>query len=176
MSREARRIVIDTSIARSAGKTEHPVSRSCREFLEQILSICHHAVMTPDIRREWKKHRSRFTATWLASMTARKKVRVVLPTADASVLEKLKKAQMGEKNEAAILKDVLLVEAALATDSVVASLEKEVRSLLSAFSKQWGQIKTVAWVNPAKDEDTAIAWLSSGALPEKERLLGYEGE
>ncbi len=109
-------------------------------------------------------------------MTARKKVRVVLPTADASVLEKLKKAQMGEKNEAAILKDVLLVEAALATDSVVASLDEEVRSLLSAFSKQWGQIKTVAWVNPTKDEDTAIAWLSSGALPEKERLLGYEGE
>jgi ABC-type iron transport system FetAB ATPase subunit len=109
-------------------------------------------------------------------MTARKKVRVVSPTADVSVVEKLKKAQMGEKDEAAILKDVLLVEAALATDSAVASLDEEVRSLLRTFASQWGRIKAVAWVNPAKDDDKAIPWLSSGALLEKERLLGYEGE
>jgi hypothetical protein len=131
--------------------------------------------MTPDIRAEWKKHRSRFTATWLASMTARKKVCFVSPEADVSVVEKLKKAQVAEKDEAAILKDVLLVEAALATDSTVASLDEEVRSLLRAFSEQWGRIKTVAWVNPTKVEDRAVAWLSSGALPQKEQLLGYEG-
>jgi hypothetical protein len=176
MRRGSKRIVIDASIARSAGKTEHPVSRSCREFLAQILNICHQVVMTPDIRKEWKKHRSRFTATWLASMTARRKVCVVLPKADVSVVEQLKKAQMGKKDEAAILKDVPLVEAALATDSAVASLDEEVRSLFRAFANQWGRIKTVAWVNPTKDDDRAIAWLSSGALPEKERLLGYEGE
>jgi hypothetical protein len=108
-------------------------------------------------------------------MTARKKVCVVLPAADVSVVEKLKKAQVAEKDEAAILKDVLLVEAALATDSTVASLDEEVRSLLRAFSEQWGRIKTVAWVNPTKVEDRAVAWLSSGALPQKEQLLGYEG-
>ncbi len=176
MSRESKRIVIDASIARSAGKAEHPVSRSCREFLEQILKICHHVVMTPDIREEWKKHRSRFTATWLASMTARKKVCVVLPTADVSVVEKLRKAQVAEKDKVAIRKDMLLVEAALATDSRVASLDEEVRSLLRAFSEQWGRIKTVAWVNPSKVEDKTIAWLSSGASPQKEQLLGYKDD
>ncbi len=176
MSRGSRRIVIDTSIARSAGKTEHPISRSCREFLEQVLNICHHVVMTPDIRKEWKKHSSRFTATWLASMTSRKKVCVVLPTADVSVVEKLKKAQVAQKDEAVILKDVFLVEAALATDSAVASLDEEVRSLRKACTSQWGRIKGVAWVNPSKVDDRPLAWLSSGALPEKERLLGHEAE
>ena len=176
MSRGSKRIVIDTSIARSAGKTEHPLSRSCREFLEQVLNICHHVVMTPDIRKEWKKHRSRFTATWLASMTARKKVCVVSPTADVSIVEKLKKAQVAQKDETAILKDVLLIEAALATDSAVASLDEEVRTLLKALSNQWGAIRGVAWVNPTKAGDRSLAWLSSGALPDKERLLGYEAE
>ncbi len=176
MRQGSKRIVIDASIARSAGKTEHPVSRSCREFLEQVLNICHHVVMTPAIRKEWKKHRSRFAATWLASMTARRKVCVVSPEADVSVVEKLKRAQVTEKDEAVILKDVLLVEAALATDSTVASLDEEVRSLLKGFSDQWGRIRTVAWVNPTKENDRACAWLGSGALPEKARMLGFKSD
>ena len=57
----------------------------------------------------------------------------------------------------------------------MASLDEEVRSLLRTFSDQWGRIKTVAWVNPTNDA-RIVTWLSSGALPEKERLLGYEGD
>jgi len=176
MRRDSRRIVIDTSIARSAGKTEHPVSRSCREFLERVLSICHHVVMTPDIREEWKRHRSQFTAGWLASMTARRKVCIATPPTDKAVVQKLKNTKLSERGEATLLKDVLLIEAALATDSVVASLDEEVRALFRDFSPQWRQIKTVAWVNPTKEEDKAIAWLESGAMPENERMLGYKAK
>ena len=48
MKASSRRIVVDASIARSAGRTEHSVSRSCREFLESFLKICHRVVMTSD--------------------------------------------------------------------------------------------------------------------------------
>ena len=174
MSRQSRRIVIDASIARSAGKTDHPVSKSCREFLEQVRQICHHVVMTPDIRKEWKEHRSGFTATWLASMTAKKKVCTVSPAKDVSVDEKLKQAPLTKKEAAAIDKDLRLVEAALATDSTVASLDEEVRALLRGFSQHWGRIKSVAWVNPARVEDRTAAWLASGALPRKAQLLGFD--
>jgi hypothetical protein len=130
--------------------------------------------MTPDIRSEWKKHRSRFTATWLASMTARKKVCVVSPTVDVSVMEKLRKAQMSEKDEAAVVKDIVLLEAALATDSVVASLDEQVRLLFKAFAAQWGRIRSIVWVNPANSDEQSLEWLSSGAVPEERRMLGYE--
>jgi hypothetical protein len=170
----SRRIVVDASIARSAGKTEHPVSRSCREFLESVLKICHRVVMTPEIREEWKKHRSVFSAGWLASMTARRKVEVCDPQADPAMLEKLRQARLTERSEAAVRKDARLLEAALAADSTVASLDEEVRSLLKQISKQWGRIKPVVWVNPARPEEEVLSWLSAGAPMEKRKTLGFE--
>jgi predicted nucleic acid-binding protein len=170
----SKRIVVDASIARSAGTTQHPVSRSCREFLDSFLKICHRIVMTPEVREEWKKHRSNFSASWLASMTARKKVEVCNPDVDAAMADKLRQAQLTEKDEAAIRKDARLLEAALAADSAVASLDEEVRSLLKGVSKQWVRIKPVVWVNPASPQEEAVSWLSAGAPMEKQRTLGFE--
>jgi predicted nucleic acid-binding protein len=172
----SKRIVVDASIARSAGMTQHPVSRSCREFLESFLRICHRVVMTSEVREEWKKHRSRFSTSWLASMTARRKVEVCNPNIDPVMADKLKQARLTEKKEAAIQKDAHLLEAALATDSAVASLDEEVRSLLSGVSKHWGRIKPIVWVNPAKPDDKALSWLSAGAPADKARMLGFETE
>lgn len=55
----SRLLVIYASVTRSAGETEHPVSRSCREALLDILDICHHMIVTPDLQSEWKKHWNR---------------------------------------------------------------------------------------------------------------------
>ena len=172
----SKRIVVDASIARSAGMTQHPVSRSCREFLESFLKICHRVVMTSEVREEWRKHRSRFSASWLASMTARKKVEVCNPNIDPAMADKLKQARLTEKKEVAIQKDARLLEAALATDSAVASLDEEVRSLLRGISRQWGRIRPIVWVNPAKPDDQALSWLSAGAPADKPRMLGFETE
>jgi len=57
----SRRIVVDASVARSAGETSHLDSVLCREFLQAMLKICHRVVLTPEIEREWRKHASRCT-------------------------------------------------------------------------------------------------------------------
>lgn len=68
-------IVVDTSVARAAGESDHPVSSACRRFLAVLRDGRIDLVMTDDLRLEWKRHRSTYTATWLVSMFARKRIR-----------------------------------------------------------------------------------------------------
>jgi hypothetical protein len=107
-------------------------------------------------------------------MTARKKVEVCDPAVDAGMADKLRQAHLTDRDEAAIRKDARLLEAALAADSAVASLDEEVRSLLKGLSKQWVRIKPVVWVNPASPQEEAVSWLSAGAPMDKQRTLGFE--
>jgi hypothetical protein len=68
----SRRLVIDADVARSAGgeQATHPRSKHCRDFPRAVLEICHRLVLTPLTGDEWKRHRSRFAATWLGQMYA----------------------------------------------------------------------------------------------------------
>jgi len=171
----SKRIVVDASIAQSAGLTEYPLSRSCREFLERLLEVCHHVVMTAEIREEWKKHQSDYAVKWRASMVARKKLCVSHPTSDSVMGESIKRAGLSEESEAALRKDAHLVEAALAADLAVASRDEKARDLFRIIAKHWGRIRPIVWVNPAKADDQALAWLSTGAPHEEQRTLGFEG-
>jgi hypothetical protein len=170
----SKRIVVDASIAHAAGTTEHHTSRACREFLESFLKVCHRAVMTAEVRAEWKTHRSRFSRTWLASMFARKKVEVCGPEVNLARAARLNQAGLTASEEGAIRKDAPLLEAALATDSAIAFLDEAVRSLLKKASRRWKRIRPVVWVNPALHSDQAVSWLSAGAPSERERMLGFE--
>ena len=69
-----RRLVIDADVARSAGETEHPVSTSCRGFLETATRFRHRVVMTTEIQEEWREHASHFARRWLVRMYARRLV------------------------------------------------------------------------------------------------------
>jgi len=88
--------------------------------------------------------------------------------------ERVKQAELSEPSEAAFREDAPLLEAALATDSAVASRDDEARSLFSRVSKHWRRIRPIVWVNPAKADDRALAWLAAGAPPDNERTLGLE--
>ncbi len=76
----------------------------------------------------------------------------------------------------AMLKDMLLIEAALHTDRIVISLDETVRKHFDVTSEHVSALKYIAWVNPCITEETAIDWLKDGAELEKERLLGYRRE
>ena len=69
--------------------------------------------------------------------------------------------------------DMLLVEAALATDRLVVSLDEEVRGLFVQNLNRLRALARVAWVNPDRDEDAALSWLRRGARAERKRMLGY---
>ncbi|NER98862.1 MAG: hypothetical protein F6J86_34400 [Symploca sp. SIO1B1] len=174
-------LVIDASVARAAGPphTSHPTSSNCRIFLENVLKICHKIVMTPEIRQEWDQHQSRFARQWLATMVAKKKLLPLknLPT-NSSLWDCLERIAETDEQRGQIIKDVHLLEAALASDKTIISLdEKTARRFFRRAAKESSILQTIVWVNPNRvEEEQPIAWLEAGAIPEEKRLLGYIGE
>jgi hypothetical protein len=166
-------LVIDASIARAAGETEHPVSSACRSFLQEVLEICHRVVMTREISEEWKKHRSNFAYRWRASMTARKKVAHPGPVVNQELRGAIQSLDLTDAVRQAILKDIHLVEAAFATGQIVASLDETVRGYLRQISGSVRSLRTVVWVNPTNDDEHATDWLRQGANADEERQLGF---
>jgi hypothetical protein len=75
MSKMSRRIVVDASVAGAAGERSHPSSQMCRQFLLDMLTICHKAVMSPELMTEWGNHASNYSVRWLAAMRSKRKNR-----------------------------------------------------------------------------------------------------
>lgn len=145
--RKSRRLVVDACVARAAGDTEHPVSSACRFFLEEVLRICHHTVMTDELNREWKRHQSKFTQKWRAAMTARKKA----PCAVAAPKLPIDFSGCADKTKEAIEKDRCLIEAARATDHIIVTLDKAFQEALMAVPDGRKLAKDVTWVDPVTD-------------------------
>jgi len=68
-------------------------------------------------------------------------------------------------------KDLHLVEAALATDKIVISLDDRARTELSVPSAV-----EVMWVHPVDEGGRVIYWLNKGAEPVDEWKLGVRGQ
>lgn len=173
-ARRSRALVIDASVAAAAGRTDHPVSKACRDFLEAVLKICHHVVLTREIRQEWNKHQSNFTALWRSSMYARKKV--ARPQVDRNDVLRtgIANSNLSHNECEEVLKDVHLVEAALAADLLLASLDDTARASFRKIAHEVGSLQQVVWVNPAKDDERAVQWLGEGARDEESRRLGSD--
>lgn len=171
----SRRLVIDASIARAAGGIEatFPTSKHCRDFLKATLTICHRMVMTPEIEDEWKAHQSKFARKWRRYMEGKKKICRPTNTVNEELRTKLARISVSRTAEAAMLKDIHLIEAALATDKIVVSLDETVRNFFNASAASLGDLKNVLWLNPDKEEEESIAWLENGAKPEKNRRIGF---
>ena len=167
----SRLLVIDASVARAAGASEHPVSSTTRQFLEAVLDVSHQMVFTPPILDEWRRHQSKFAKRWRVSMHARRKIRMLGAQEDASLRSRiLGPAVTGTLREIR-LKDIPLVEAALRTDSVIVSRDEEARD---AF--QLRELSAIVWVNPVRDSGRMRSWLEEGARPVEEwKLGGYDG-
>ena len=79
---------------------------------------------------------------------------------------------MGERDIEALRKDFHLLQAALATDQTVISLDETIRGLFKRASQQVGEIRNIIWVNPDRTaEEHPIVWLQNGAPPEACRRL-----
>jgi len=174
-SKAARDLVVDASVARSAGGEEatYPTSKNCRDCLKTILALPHRVVMSQPITDEWNKHKSAFARGWLVSMTARRRVLRVEPEQLTELRQRIQGITDSQKERDAMLKDFHLIEAALATDQTVIALDEIVRALFGTACQTMGQMKSVVWVNPDKLEEQPFAWLEAGAEPEKHRQLGF---
>ena len=171
----SRQIVIDADVARAAGNSPDATgtARMCREFLQAVLEICHHAVWTPEIAAEWKKHASRFSRKWRVQMCARKKLNdhEALPVAglEARILASNDPNLLPEK----ITKDMHLVYAAVATASPIASHDNAIRHRLANALPKAPELHNLVWVDPANPDENAINWLAEGALSSRGRMLSH---
>jgi hypothetical protein len=162
MATNSRRLVIDASVARASGQTVHPASRRCREFLSAVLKICHRAAITRELAAEWDKHQSQFARIWRAEMRSRGKI-VDLP----DVTDEEFRGQV-DLDSPGVRKDLHLIEAALATDKLIVSLDERARIRFTIEATA-----DIVWVNAVAVGGHAVYWLKSGAKPLKKWKLGY---
>ena len=166
-----RRLVIDADIVNSASEAKYPISSTCRRFLDTVLDVGHHVVMTKAIREEWHRHMSRYSKIWRRRMWARKRVVKIIGERDETLRGRID-ASVSQDQQAMVAKDVHLVEAALATDQLITSQDERVRNALRTASNNVGELKRIVWVNPTRGDEKPIDWLRDGAKTEEHRLLG----
>lgn len=178
-ARAARRLVIDASVGGAAGgKTATaPTSTNCRDFLLAVRRGRYRVVMTAQLRREWDEHKSVFARTWLTAMVTRGDVIFLDIPASNKLRREIEQAgAMRAAEVKAMRKDFHLLEAALATEQNVISLDEIVRALFAAAAGQVVAIKNLVWVNPDKPEEEAIVWLEKNAKRERKRMLGFRAK
>ena len=166
--------MIDADVASAAGGEDagHPRSVHCRDYLEAVLSNDHRLVITPEITDEWARHQSNFSRSWRRRMYARKSVFALNMDASTSLVTRLKRVKCTKKQRDAMLNDVHLIDAALATDRSVSSLDGEARKVYAHASHSLAELTSIVWVNPDRPAEDPIGWLQRGAKPERERSLG----
>ena len=166
-----RRLVIDADVARSASESKHPISSTCRKFLEKVLSIGHHVVISEAIQEEWDRHRSGYSLKWLKRMYGKKQVdrNEIEPNKD---LRERIDMDVTPKQKEIIAKDVHLIEAAIKTDRLVASQDERARRAFGNASTRVGELRQIVWVNPSRNDEKPIDWLRDGAKTEAHRQLG----
>lgn len=174
-SRDSKRLVVNASVARAAGGEEATVSVSisCTEFLETFRDECsHHVLMTPELSEEWEENQSKFAATWLKSMIARKRFHYIEPPVNQALRDEIEGTVTSENEIGDMQKDFHLLDAALATDQTVVSLDETVRGLFARAAQRAGGIRDIVWVNPERvEEEKPLVWLQNGAPLEDHRKL-----
>lgn len=167
-AKRSRLIVIDASIARAAAATPDSGGEAarCRRFLEAVLELCHRAVWSPEIEREWKRHASRFSRKWRVQMDARRKLDRCQPPTVGGLSERIQSGSVVDLNPEVIRKDLHLVEAALAAEGIIGSLDERFRTQLAAAVNSASELRTILWINPAGEADAGFEWLSGGIAPD----------
>ena len=107
-------------------------------------------------------------------MNARRKIIRVGVARDDALRARLAELQLDRQTRENILKDVHLVEAALATDHAILSLDESARIGFKRAAKGVGLLRQLVWLVPSSPEHKTVEWLEQGAVPETKRTLGSE--
>jgi len=143
--------VIDASVAQASGEGAQE-ARPCRDFLLAVLKVCCRIVLSDEGREEWERHMSNFASDWLTKMVSKRKDYRTGTGISQSLKTRVLSTADGAEREA-MEKDWHLIEAALDTDRMVASLDDEARGLFKSAARQVGGIGGVVWVNPKELKD-----------------------
>lgn len=171
LSTNSRRLLVDTNVARSASESQHPISDACRQVMEAMLREQHRVVLSATQYWEWQKYQSGFSKNWLRQMVGRKLHVVLSPEPNSGLTDRIYALEGADKARAEMPKDVHLLENALASDDLVLSQETNVFGLFCKYADALQIPRAVAWVNPADDAATCVAWIQTGAEVRKARCI-----
>lgn len=141
----SRILVLDASVIRAAGTTDHPISSACRKALSSIMKICHRVLVSKPIEDEWNKHASRFSRKWKVSMMNKRKI---LKGSTSAAPIQLKGVPINDR--AIIMKDRHLLDAAYAHDRIIITTDDKFQQAL----ERTGNVKMlqeIRWLNPCRD-------------------------
>jgi len=173
----AKNLVIDASVACAATEriTLDQTSKNCCDFLKAVLDskYDHCLVMTPSIKEEWNSWQSTFTRKWRLAMIAKKRVKPLNIQANHDLRARLDAIAETDIEREAMWKDIILIEAAIATDKIIISRDEKARNPFQKSAISIKELREILWANPDKPEENAIEWLKQGANPDIERLLGF---
>lgn len=160
-----RAVVVDASIARSAGVAgaSDPVSSACRDVLLTLLGTPLTLAMSTALDDEWRRHVSRFTRKWLVSMHARRRVRRLAPEPFLPLRQAWAVLPDGPRRRL-LEKDAHLVDAAFAADRRVLSRDDEVRDELPQLAVRAEELGGLLWGNPVTPG--CVEWVRA-AMPEQ---------
>jgi len=163
------RIVVDTSVARAAGKSEDRTAQACFNSMEAIFAESSYlAAFNRSLLREWlkkikdrkgreRRYASCYASEWFLKMRGRL---VILPERKDFINQCIQ-ASASLAAASAIQKDLHLVDLALQADQRVLSKDKKIVGHLRQLGKHVPEVCPILWVHPV-DHD-APAWLAGGA-------------
>ncbi len=123
------------------------------------------------IKVEWEKHESNFALQWRLTMMNLRKLVPVQAEGKEDFRTSIDDHSTDANVVAIMRKDAHLIEAALVTDSRVASCDDAVRGHFAKLATAFQMIRHLIWVNPAIAEEEVIDWLENGARAEQSRRL-----
>lgn len=170
-SRRSRDLVIDASVATSAGERGRR-GEMCQSFLSAMIDrTVHRLVMTKQIGMEWDRHSHPIARRWRKKMIGMRRVVKLAVDPDHGLAERIELANQPEKALDAMKKDMLLIDAARATDRRIVSLDDRARGYFSKASCSVGELGEILWVNPASEDERPVQWLEDGAPEERPRMI-----
>ncbi|NQU21861.1 MAG: hypothetical protein HQ567_11315 [Candidatus Nealsonbacteria bacterium] len=172
------RFVIDSSVMQAAGRA-HPVDKRpkrCRGFLDVVYGCNHRVVVTDEIETEWRQHSSRVAVMWQRRMRTHRKIWRPPPDAIEPLTDAIAGVESNRREQKLMQEDLFLLEAALAADKIVTSLDKEVHGLFRNAAKEIPKLRRVIWVDLDEPDEDGAKWVSGGVSLDPERMLGSSHE
>lgn len=159
------RYTVDACVLRASGSSTDRVASACRDVLLALNKTRSKIVFCAALRVEWDRHRSKFGASWLASMLS--KGLLLKVKLDESHINGIKRAicSLQEHEVPHALKDIHLVAAAVEFRSVVVSLERNCREKYHGIVMLYPPLGNVIWMNPFRHQESAVACVMGDPMP-----------
>jgi len=154
--------VVDACVAQSAGETDHPYSAEARTVLLDLSKCRIYVLFSESVKDEWARHGSKLSIRWLAAMVSRGLAVKVRDKASTHLRKTIKLVLPDPYDVLALLKDVHLLELALAYGSGVISSDERSGTLAAQVSATHRPLARVQWVSPHRPKGACRAWIAGG--------------